>query len=106
MPSRTDTAGHTKAFIYPVMDHWGKAKVLRHKADSKADLSANSRTCQPPDHDNRPKSEDQLYPGPQGGGGGCVCVCVGLPPIGGSLAIPRLRLGVAWSRWVAPHCLW
>ena len=28
MPSRTDTAGHTKAFIYPVMDHWGKVKVL------------------------------------------------------------------------------
>ena len=22
MPSRTDTTGHTKAFIYPVMDHW------------------------------------------------------------------------------------
>ena len=23
MPSRTDTAGYTKAFIYPAMDHWG-----------------------------------------------------------------------------------
>ena len=26
MPSRTDTAGHTKAFIYPVMDHWGESR--------------------------------------------------------------------------------
>ena len=25
-PSRTDTTGHTKAFDYPVMDHWGKSK--------------------------------------------------------------------------------
>ena len=23
MPSRTDTAGHTKAFDYPVQEHWG-----------------------------------------------------------------------------------
>ena len=23
MPSRTDTAGHTKAFDYPVWEHWG-----------------------------------------------------------------------------------
>ena len=23
MPSRTDTAGYTKAFIHPAMDHWG-----------------------------------------------------------------------------------
>ena len=35
MSSRTDTAGHTKAFIYPVMDHLGReVKVLQHKADS------------------------------------------------------------------------
>ena len=24
MPSRTDTAGHTKAFDYPVAEHWGE----------------------------------------------------------------------------------
>ena len=23
MPNRTDPAGHSKAFDYPVMDHWG-----------------------------------------------------------------------------------
>ena len=27
MPSRLDTAGHTKVFHYPVMDHWVKVKV-------------------------------------------------------------------------------
>ena len=34
LPSHTDTAGHTKALIYPVMDHWRKVKVLWHEADS------------------------------------------------------------------------
>ena len=36
MPSCTDTTGHTKAFIYPVMDQGGGGgggSVLRHKAD-------------------------------------------------------------------------
>ena len=37
MPSRTDTAGHTKAFIYPVMNQSSRYDQL--------------------------KSEDQLYPG-------------------------------------------
>ena len=26
MPSRTDMAGHTKAFIYSVMDQWGQGQ--------------------------------------------------------------------------------
>ena len=26
IPSRTDTAGHTKAFIYLVIDHWGESQ--------------------------------------------------------------------------------
>ena len=26
MPSRTDTAEHTKVFHYPVMDHWGESQ--------------------------------------------------------------------------------
>ena len=29
MPSLTDSAGHTKAFDYPVMDHWGHEADLR-----------------------------------------------------------------------------
>ena len=28
MPSHTDTAGHTKAFDYPVMDHWGETSSI------------------------------------------------------------------------------
>ena len=52
MPSRTDTAGHTKAFIYPIIDSV--------RSD---DLWVHSRTRQPPDHDDCPKLEDQLYPG-------------------------------------------
>ena len=37
MSSHTDTAGHTKVFIYPAMDHWGwgGGVVLRYKANSK-----------------------------------------------------------------------
>ena len=34
LPSLTDTFGHTKTFDYPVMDHWGKVKLLWHEADS------------------------------------------------------------------------
>ena len=36
MPSHTDTTGHTKAFDYPVMDHWRIVKgdsVFRCEAD-------------------------------------------------------------------------
>ena len=29
MPSRIDEAGHTKAFDYPVAEHWGKCSVPR-----------------------------------------------------------------------------
>ena len=67
MPSRTYTAGHTKAFIYPVMDKWGNVKVLRHKADSNrrpVGPQSNTPTTRP--RDEGPNSEDQLYtPGPQ-----------------------------------------
>ena len=31
MPSRTDTAGHTKAFDYPVMGHWGKSRSVQFR---------------------------------------------------------------------------
>ena len=50
MPSHTDTAGHTKAFIYPVMDHWGKVKVLWHEADLNrrpVGLQSNTPTSRP-----------------------------------------------------------
>ena len=44
----------------------GKVKVLRHNVL----LLVNSQTCQPPDHDDCPKSEDQLYSLSSTGGGG------------------------------------
>ena len=64
MPSGTHTAGHTKAFIYPVMDHGGggESKGSGTRLIQTADLSVHSWTHQPPDHHDRPKSEDQLYP--------------------------------------------
>ena len=33
MPSRIDMAGHTKAFDYPVMDHW-----MEFKLDDRIDI--------------------------------------------------------------------
>ena len=65
MPSRTDTAGHTKAYIYPVMDCWGKVILLRYKADSKR------RPVRPQSNhpDVHPKLEDQLPAGSSRGGG-------------------------------------
>ena len=83
MPSRT--AGHTKAFIYPFMGHWGgESKCSGTRQIQTADLSVHSGTREPPDHNARPKSEDQLYPGSLRGGG--------LLPIGGSsVKIPPPR---------------
>ena len=74
------------------MDHWGGGgKVLGTRqiqtADSRFKLPVHSRTRQAPDHDDRPKSEDELYSGPQPGGGGIFSLlgpitCVGPPPPG------------------------
>ena len=81
MTSRTDTDGHTKAFL-PSYGSPGGVKVLWQKAHSnRRPLGPHySRTRQPPDHDDRPKSEDQLPRVLNGGGGGV------LPRGGGSSA--------------------
>ena len=35
MPSRIDEAGHTKAFDYPVAEHWGESRNVQfHGWDS------------------------------------------------------------------------
>ena len=35
MPSRIDEAGHTKAFVYPVAEHWGESRNVQfHGWDS------------------------------------------------------------------------
>ena len=58
----TDTAGHTKAFIYQVMDHWGESQMaLAH--DSNHRPVGSQSNMQAPDHDDCPNLEDQLYPG-------------------------------------------
>ena len=46
----------------------GGVKVLWHEADSTADLH-DDLASQPADHDDHPKSEDQLYPGSSTGVG-------------------------------------
>ena len=46
MPNRADTAGNTKAFIYPVMDHWEKSELPGTRQILTADLSVHSRTRQ------------------------------------------------------------
>ena len=42
--------------------------MLRHKADSTANLSVHSQKRQPPDHHDHPKSKDKLYHGSSMGG--------------------------------------
>ena len=45
MPSRIDTAGHTKAFDYPVTEHWGKAEMFSYAGGTRTDnTSGRSRT--------------------------------------------------------------
>ena len=49
MPSRTDTAGHTKSFDYPVMGHWGKAEMFSSACGTQTDhASVQSQTRYPP----------------------------------------------------------
>ena len=33
MPSRIDEAGHTKAFDYPVAEHWGETRNVQFRGD-------------------------------------------------------------------------
>ena len=37
MPSRIDEAGHTKAFDYPVAEHWGKAEMFNSAGGTRTD---------------------------------------------------------------------
>ena len=79
MPSCTGTAGHTKAFHYPVMDHWGKVKVLQHEADSNRPVDRS--TVELTSHQTTMTTQGwriKYTSGPKGGiylpnGGGAVC---------------------------------
>ena len=37
MPSRIDEAGHTKAFDYPVTEHWGEAEMFSSAGGTRID---------------------------------------------------------------------
>ena len=50
----------------------GKSECSGTRQIQTADLSVHSRTCQQPDLDEHPKTEDQLYPRIQTGGGRCL----------------------------------
>ena len=43
MPSRTGTAGHTKAFDNPVAEHWGKAEMFSSCGTRTDNISGQSR---------------------------------------------------------------
>ena len=44
MSSRIDEAGHTKAFDYPVAEHWGKAEMFSSAGGTRTDnTSGQSR---------------------------------------------------------------
>ena len=58
MPSPTDKAGHTKAFIYPVMDHWGGGGSQRAPEQGKFEPPTCRFTVEHAnhhDHDDHPK---------------------------------------------------
>ena len=70
MPSRADMAGHTKAFDYPVAEHWGEAEMFSSMGGTRTDnTSGRSRMCYQLSHpgspeqtteaDNWDKCEDQ-----------------------------------------------
>ena len=55
MASRIDEAGHTKAFDYPVVEHWGKAEMFSSPGGTRTDnTSVWSRTRY---HPGSPKKE-------------------------------------------------
>ena len=45
MPSRTDTAEHTKVFDYPVMGHWAKAAVFSSASGTRTDNASVHSSC-------------------------------------------------------------
>ena len=58
MASRIDEAGHTKAFDYPVVEHWGKAEMFSSPGGTRTDnTSVWSRTRKRKHHPGSPKKE-------------------------------------------------
>ena len=65
MPSRIDEAGHTKAFDYPVAEHWGEPKC---SAPRGLDPTTHRFTVERTTNWTIPAPpEDHITPGPQQG---------------------------------------
>ena len=58
MPSRIDEAGHTKAFDYPVAEHWGKSQNVQFRRWDSNRLQigpeSNVLPTEPPQFPQRP----------------------------------------------------
>ena len=48
MPSHIDEAGHTKAFDYPVAEHWGESQRTKRSDESEIQHSTTYATPTPP----------------------------------------------------------
>ena len=82
MPSRIDEAGHTKAFDFPVAEHWGKAKMFSSAGGTRTDnTSVQSRTRYQLSHPGSPGGSHN--PGSSTGGD--------LLPIGGIVSKEQPR---------------
>ena len=67
MPSRIDEAGHTKAFDYPVAEHWGNPEIFSSAGGTRTDnTSVRSRTRYQLSHPGSPRGSHN--PGSSTGG--------------------------------------
>ena len=55
IPSRIDEAGHTKAFGYPVAEHWGESRNVQFRRWDSNRQHISSRTCYQLSHPGSPQ---------------------------------------------------
>ena len=67
MPRRTDEAGHTKAFDYPVVEHWGENRNVQPREDLNQQYIGSQSNALPTEPPRLPP-EDYITLGPQQGG--------------------------------------
>ena len=68
MPSRIDEAGHTKAFDYPVAEHWRESRNVQFLGcDSNRQHIGPESNALPTEPPRPPPPEDHITPGPQQG---------------------------------------
>ena len=61
MPSRIDTAGHTKAFDYPVAEHWGNRNVQFREWDSNRQHIGSQSNALPTEPSWHRRSQKCIY---------------------------------------------